>query len=105
MFFVDVVMMAHLVEQRIGLRQGEGVLGGEKGGEPPLPEVMSALNLALGLRSGRIAQGDFLEAQGRPELRKGLGPVREEEGVIIDIEGQGQATGLESAGEEIQWSQ
>ena len=62
MFFVCIVMDADLIKKGIGLGQIEGVLGGKKGWESPLPEIMSALDLALGLRSGRITQGDIVEA-------------------------------------------
>ena len=66
--FLGVVMAAELIEQSVGLGQRGDVLCGEEGREALLPEVMGAFDFALGLRSGRVAQGDCVEAQGGAEL-------------------------------------
>ncbi len=68
-------------------------------------EVVRALDFSFGLRSGSEAQGDFVKAQGGAELGKGIWLVGEEKGVVIDVEGEGQATGGQSAGEEVEMSQ
>ena len=102
MLFLGVVVVAQLINPEVGLGQRGDVFGGEKCGEAFLPEVVSALDFALGLRGGRVAQGDFVEAQGGPELGEGIGGVGEEEGVVVHVKCQGQAAGEEGAGEEVE---
>ena len=43
--------------------------------------------------------------EGLAELGEGLGLVGEEEGVVVHVEGQGQAVGLEGSGEEVEVGQ
>ena len=59
MAFFGVVMEAQFFEQRIGFWQRGNVLCGEEWREAFLPEVMGALDLALGLRCGGVTQRDF----------------------------------------------
>jgi hypothetical protein len=66
MFFVDVAMKAQLVEQSIGGVEGGDVFRGKKGGQTPLPVAVGALDFALGLRRGCIAQGDGRRSARRP---------------------------------------
>ena len=103
--FFGVVVEAQRVDQEIGLGKGGDVFGGEEGGEAFLPEVVCPFDLALGLRGGRVAQGDLVETQGGTELGKGLGLVGEEKGMVVDVERQGQAVGGEGGGKEIEMSQ
>ena len=105
MFFLGVAVDAQGVEQGIGRGEGGDALGGEDRGQALLPEVVEAFDFAFGLRRGGVAQRDFVEAQRGAELGEGVGLMGEEEGMIIDIEGQWQATGGEGAGEEIQMRQ
>src|SRR6266478_987571 len=100
--FFAVVMVAEFFEQRIGFRQGGDLLGREERWEPLLPKVMGALDLAFGLRGGCVAQGDFVEAEGRAELRERLGLTGEEEGMVVDVESQRQAVLAKSRGEKIE---
>lgn len=67
-----------------------------------MPIVMKAFDFVLGLRSRRVAQGDFVKVQRPAELREGVGLVGEEEGMVIDIEGQRQAAGEEGGGQIIE---
>jgi hypothetical protein len=76
---VLVVVGAELVEERIGGGEGGDLLGGKKGGQPFLPEVMGALDLAFGLRSRGVAQGDLVKAQRGAELSERVGLMSEEE--------------------------
>ena len=105
MLFVRVAMCAQLIEQWIGERECGDLLGGKEGGQTFLPVIMEAFDFAFGLRRGSVAQGDFVEAQGGAKLGKCLWSMGEEEGVVIDIEGQGQAAGGKGAGEEVEMSQ
>ena len=105
MFFLFVAMQPQLVEQGVGRVEGGDGLGGEDRGQALLPEVVEAFDFALGLRRGGVAQGDFVEAHGGTELGKGIGRMGEEKGVVIDIEGEGQAAGGKGAGEEVEMRQ
>ena len=102
MEFFAVVMMAEFFEQRIGFGQGRDLLGREEWWEAFLPKIMGALDLAFGLRGGRIAQGDFVEAQGGAELGEGLGLAGEKEGVIVNVQGERQPVLAKSRGEEVE---
>ena len=100
--FMGVVVEAELVDPEVGLGQCGDVFGGEECGEALLPEVVGALDFALGLRGGRVAQGDFVKAQGGAELGEGVGGAGEEEGVVVHVERQRQAAREEGAGEEVE---
>lgn len=63
----------------------------------------SILPLACGV--GRVAQGDFVEAQRAAELGEGVWLVGEKEGMIIDIERQREAAGGKGGGKKIEMSQ
>lgn len=100
--FLLVVVKAEFFEQGIGLREGGDVLGGEERREAFLPEVVGTFDLAFGLWGGRIAQGDFVEAQGPAELGEGVGGAGEKEGVVVDVERQREAVGAEGCGQEVE---
>lgn len=85
MFFAGVMVMAQLIQEPVGLRQSGNLLCAEKGRKAFLPEVVGAFDLALGLRSGGKAQGDFIETQGCAKLGESLRLAGEEEGVVIDV--------------------
>ena len=104
-FFVCVVVEAKLLDEVVGFRKSGDVFGGKESGETLLPEVMRTFDFSFGLGSGGKAQGDFVEAQGGTQLSKGLGLVGEEKGVVIDIEGEGQAASGQSAGKKVEMSQ
>jgi hypothetical protein len=48
---------------------------------------------------------DAVEVEGLAQLGEGVGVVGVKEGVVVHVEGQGQAVGLEDAGEEIEVGQ
>ena len=102
---VGVVVRAELVDPAVGLGEGGDVLRGEERRKALLPEVVGALDLALGLRSGRVAQGDLVKAEGGAELGEGVRGMGEEEGVVVDVEGERQALSEEGAGEEAEMRQ
>ena len=77
------------------------MLCGEERREAFLPEVVRSLDLAFGLRSRCVTQGDFVKAQGAAELGQGLRLTGEEEGMVIDIEGQRQAVLAKGGREEV----
>jgi hypothetical protein len=105
MEFVRVVVDAQRFEQRIGGGERGDLLGGEERGQPALPEIMGALDLALGLRSGRVAQRDFVKAERGTKLSERIRGVSEKEGVVIHVERQRQAGGEEGAGQIVQVSE
>ena len=51
--------------------------------------------------AGCRAQADVVELQGRAQLREGIGIVREEKAVVIDVELQRTTVGQEGGGQEI----
>ena len=107
-FAVDFVLIGvgeELVEQRVGAGQFDDAVGGQEGREALLPVIVAALDFALGLRGGGVAQGHAVEVQGRAQLGEGVRVVGVKEGVVIHVEGQRQAVRLESAGEEVEVSQ
>ena len=69
-----------------------------------MPKVVRTLDLAFGLRSRRIAQGDFVKAQGAAELGQSVWLTGEEEGMVIDIEGQRQAVLAKGGRKEVEMS-
>lgn len=105
MIFVFVAMKAELLDQGIGGLEGTDGFGGEERRQALLPVIVESLDFAFCLRGRSVAQGDIVEAQSCAELGKSFGRMSEEKGVIIDIKGQGQATGEEGAGKEVEMSQ
>jgi len=107
-FAVDFMLVGvghELIEQVIGADQFDDVVGGEEGDEAFLPVVVAAFDFAFGLRRWGIEQVDAVEVEGLAELGEGVGVVGVEEGVVVHVEGQGQAVGLEDAGEEVEVGQ
>ncbi len=104
MTFFLVVVEAEAFEQCVCLWEGGDVLGGEERRKALLPKIMGALDLAFGLRSGGVAQRDVVEAQGGAKLGESVWLAGEKEGMIIDVECQGQAVGEEDRGEKVEMS-
>lgn len=107
-FAVDFMLVGvgqKLVEQVVGSGQFEDAVGGQQGREAFLPVVVAAFDFALGLGRGRVAQGHAVEVERGAQLGEGVRGVGEEEGVVVHVEGQGQAMGLEGAGEKVQVGQ
>jgi len=107
-FAVDFVLVGvgdELVEQLVGPDQFHDVVGGQERDKAFLPVVMPAFDFTFGLGRRRIKELDTVEVEGRPKLGEGVGVVGVEEGVVVHIQGQGQAVGLEDAGEKIEMGQ
>ena len=102
MGFVGVAMESQSVDVRVGGFDLGNVFAGEIGREPPLPELVFALDFALGLRGWGIKEADVVEPEGPAELGQRVGILREEHGVIIDVDLQRSAVDEESGGEEIE---
>ena len=105
MDFMLVDVGQELIQQAVGTFEFADVVGGQQWWEAFLPVVMAAFDFAFGLGCGRVAEGDAVEVEGGTELGEGVWVVRIEEGVEVHIQGQGQAVGLEDAGQEIKMSQ
>jgi len=98
-------MSEQLLEQGIGATQFEDLVGGQEWGQAFLPVIVAAFDLAFGLGGRGVAQGDAIEVERGAQLGEGVGVMGVEEGVVVDVEGQRQAVGLEGLGEEIQVGQ
>lgn len=103
--FVLIGMGEELVEELVGASEFDNALGGQQWEQPFLPVVMSAFDFAFGLWGGSVEEFDAVEVESLAELGEGIRVVGVKEGVIVDVEGQGQAMGLKDAGEEVQVSQ
>jgi hypothetical protein len=104
-FTVGLVLVGvrdELVEEVVGPGEFQDVFGGQEGDEPFLPVVVAAFDFAFGLGRGGVEEFDAVEVEGGAELGEGVGVVGVEEGVEVHVESQGQAVGLEGAGEEVQ---
>jgi len=104
-FAVDFVLVGvgeELVQELVGTSEIADLIGGEDGREAFLPGVMAAFDFAFGLGSWGIEQFNAIEVEGLAELGEGVGIMGVEEGMEVDIEGQGQAMDLDDAGEEIE---
>ena len=107
-FTVDFVLIGvgeELVEQGVGRGQFEDLVGGQQGREAFLPVVVAAFDFAFGLRGGGVAQGHAVEVERGTQLGEGVRVVGVKEGVVIHVEGHGQAVGDEGPGQEVQMSQ
>lgn len=90
------------LEKDVGGSDGGDGIGGEDRRETFLPVVVTALDFALCLGSGRVAEADAVEGKRGPKLRQRVGGVSEKEGVIIDVKGQRKTVGEKGGGQEIQ---
>ena len=100
-FPVDLVVVdvrQELVNQPVGTFEFPDVIGSQQCGEAFLPIVMAALDFSFGLWGGSEAQSDAVEVQRGAQLSQRLGGLGVEEGVVVDVENQWQAVGLEGAG-------
>jgi hypothetical protein len=107
-FAVDFVLVGvrdELVKEAVGPDQFNDVIGGQKRDEAFLPVVVTAFDFTFGLGCWGIEQLDAVEVEGGPELGEGVGSVGVKEGVEVHIKGQGQAVGLEDAGEKVEVGQ
>jgi len=105
MGFVDVAMESQSVDVRVGGLDLRDLFAGEIGREPALPELMLTLDFALGLRRWSIKEADVVELERPAELGQRVGILREEDGVIIDVDLQRSAVDQEGGGEEIEIGQ
>ena len=105
MDFVLVDVRQQFVEQAVGAFEFPKVLSRQERRQALLPVVVAAFDFAFGLRRGCIAQGHAVEVQGLAQMGEGVGGVGEEEGVVVYVEGQRQAVGLEDARQEVQVGQ
>jgi len=105
MGFVGVAMKSQSVDVWVGGFDLGNLFAGEIGREPSLPELVLALDFALGLRRWSIKEADVVELERPAELSQRVGILREKDGVIIDVDLQGSAVDQESGGEEIEIGQ
>jgi len=94
-----------LVQKAVGRFQFEDAVSGQEWRQTFLPIVVAAFDFTLGLGCWGEPEGDAVEVQGRAQLGQRVGGVGEENGVIVDVECQWQAVGLEGAGEKVEMCQ
>jgi hypothetical protein len=102
MGFLLVDVGQQLIQEAVGACQFADAICGQQGWEAFLPVIMAAFDFTFGLGRWGVAQGHAVKVQRRAELGEGLWGVGEEEGVVVHVEGQGQAMGLEGAGQEVE---
>ena len=105
MGFVGIAMKSQGVDVWVGSFDLGNLFAGEIGREPTLPELVLALDFALGLRCWSIKEADVVELERPAELGQRVGILREKDGVIIDVDLQRSAVDQESGGEEIEIGQ
>ena len=103
--FVLVGVRQELVEQAVGPFEFEDLIGAQEGRETFLPVGVTAFDFAFGLRGRGVAQRDTVEVEGLTELGEGVEVVRVERGMVVHVEGQGQAMGLEGTRQKIEMGQ
>ena len=100
--FASVAMKPQSVDVRVGVLDLGDVFAGEIGWEAALPELVFALDFALGLGRWGIKETNVVELEGRAQLGQRVGILGEKHGVIIDVDLQRPTVGQESGGQEIQ---
>jgi hypothetical protein len=103
--FMPVGVREKLVQAAVGLAEFADVLGGQAGHAAFLPIVVAAFDFAFGLERWGIEELDAIAVEGLAPLGEGVRIVGVEEGVVVHVEDQRQAVGLEDAREEIQVGQ
>ena len=104
-FAVDFVLVGvgdELVEELVGGGEFADAFGRQQRNQTFLPIVVAAFDFAFGLGRWGVEEFDAVEVQRLAELGEGVGVVGVEEGVVVHVEGQRKAVGLEGAGEEVQ---
>ena len=96
--FVGVTMTPQFGQESVGGFGRGDAFGGEERGQTALPRLMLALDLAFGLRGAGVTERDAVKEECRAELGEGVGVLREEETVAIDVVFEGQAVFEEGCG-------
>ncbi len=105
---VDFVLIGvghKLVEELVGAGQFDDAFGGQQRDQAFLPVVVAPFDLAFGLGRGGVEEFDAIEVESLAQLGEGVGVVGVKEGVVVHVEGQGQAVGLKDAGKEVEVGQ
>jgi hypothetical protein len=107
-FAVDFVLVGvggERVEKRVGRGEFNDAFCGEQGDEAFLPVVVAAFDFAFGLGRRGVAELNAVEVEGLAESGEGIGVVGVEEGVVVHVEEEREAVGLEDTGEEVEVSE
>src|ERR1039457_1550261 len=102
MGFVGVAMESQSIDVRVGGFDLGDVLAGEIEWESALPELVLALDFSFGLRRWGIQETNVVELECPAQLGQRVGILREEDGVIIDIDLQWSSVDQKRCGEELQ---
>ena len=102
--FVGIGVGQQLIEQLVGAVELEDLIGGQEWRQAFLPVVVATFDLAFGLGCWGVTEIDAVEVEGSPQLGEGVGVVGVEEGVVVHVEGQGQAVGLEDGDRKSKWA-
>jgi len=98
-------MRDKLVEEVVGPDQLDDLVSRQERDEAFLPIVVAAFDFTFGLGRWGVEELDAVKVERCPKLGESVGVVGVEEGVEVHIKGQGQAVGLEDAGEKIEMGQ
>ena len=102
MALMGVAMGAEFFEQGVGGGQrGDGIRGEDRR-EAVLPVLVAALDLALGLRGGGVAEAHAVKVERGTELGERAWDVGEEEGMIVHVEGERESVGEEGGRQEVE---
>ena len=96
--FMLIGMRDELVQEVVGPDQFDDLVSGQERDEAFLPVVVAAFDFTFGLRRWGVEEVDAVEVKSLTELGEGVRVVGVEEGVVVDVEGQGQAVDLEDRG-------
>jgi hypothetical protein len=105
MEFMLVGMREELIQEAVSSIEFADAIGGQQGWKAFLPVIVAAFDFTFGLGSGCKTEGDAVEVQGGAKLGKSVWGMGEEEGVVVDVECQGQAVAVKRAGKEVEVSQ
>ena len=105
MLFVGVAVQAQGVDVRVGVGELGDLFAGEIGWEPALPELVLALDFALGLRGWGITKANVVEFERPTQLGERVRGLGEKDAVIIDVELQWPPIRQEGRRQEIEVGQ
>ena len=97
-----VAMESQGVDVRVGFLNLSDPFASEIGWKALLPELVLALDFALGLRGWGITEANLVEGQSRAQLGQSVRSLGEEHGVIIDVELEGPSVSKKGGRKEIQ---
>ena len=103
--FAGIAMESQSVDMRVGQVEFGDLFAGETGWKSALPELVLALDFSFGLGRWGIQEANVIKFKRHAELRQRLRILREEHGMVIDVDLQGSSVAQERGGQEIKVGQ